>query len=52
MKLKTIILAARSVEDAEKLTVLLEVAEAAETMANSAKILADICLKGFEPSCF
>lgn len=46
---KQSLLAARSVEDAEKLTVLLEVAEAAETMANSAKDLADICLKGFEP---
>jgi uncharacterized protein with PhoU and TrkA domain len=46
---KQSLVASRSVEDAEKLTVLLEVAEAAETMANAAKDLADISLKGFEP---
>ncbi len=46
---KESLLAARSVEDAEKLTVLLEVAEAAESMANAAKDLADITLKGMEP---
>lgn len=46
---KESLLAARSVEDAEKLTVLLEVAEAAESIANAAKDLADITLKGMEP---
>lgn len=46
---KESLLAARSVEDAEKLTVLLEVAEAAESMANAAKDLADITLNGMEP---
>ena len=46
---KQSLLASRSVEDAEKLTVLLEVAEAAETIGNAAKDLADLSIKGFEP---
>jgi uncharacterized protein with PhoU and TrkA domain len=46
---KQSLLAARSVEDAEKLTTLLEIAEASETMANSAKDMADLVLKGFKP---
>ena len=46
---KQSLLASRSVEDAEKLTVLLEVAEAAETIGNAAKDLADLAIKGFEP---
>ena len=37
------------IEDAEKLTTLLEIAEAAESMGNAAKDLADLTLKGFEP---
>ncbi len=43
------LLAARSVEDAEKLTALLEVGEAAETIADSAKDIADLVLKGIKP---
>jgi len=46
---KESLLAARSVEDAEKLTALLEVGEAAETIANSAKDIADLVLKGIKP---
>jgi uncharacterized protein with PhoU and TrkA domain len=46
---KQSLLAARSVEDAERLTVLLEIAEAAESIANSAKDIADLVLKGFKP---
>lgn len=46
---KVSLLAARSVEDAEKLTALLEVGEAAETIANSAKDIADLVLKGIKP---
>lgn len=46
---KQSLVAARSVEDAEKLTTLLEIAEAAESMGNAAKDLADLALKGFEP---
>jgi uncharacterized protein with PhoU and TrkA domain len=46
---KQSLVAARSVEDAEKLTTLLEIAEAAESMGNAAKDLADLTLKGFEP---
>ncbi|MDR0911239.1 MAG: potassium channel family protein [Methanobrevibacter sp.] len=46
---KQSMLAARSVEDAEKLTVLLEIAEAAESIANSAKDIADLAIKGFKP---
>ena len=38
-----------TLEDAEKLTTLLEIAEAAESMGNAAKDLADLTLKGFEP---
>lgn len=43
------LLAARSKEDAEKLTALLEIAEAAESIANAAKDLADLVIKGFKP---
>ncbi|WP_409201101.1 potassium channel family protein [Methanobrevibacter sp. DSM 116169] len=43
------LVAARSVEDAEKLTALLEIAEAAESIANAAKDLADIVITGFKP---
>ena len=43
------LVAARSYEDAEKLTALLEIAEATETMANAAKDLADLVLTGFKP---
>ncbi|MDR1819190.1 MAG: potassium channel family protein [Methanobrevibacter sp.] len=43
------LIAARSQEDAEKLTVLLEIAEAAENIANSAKDIADLVLKGLKP---
>ena len=46
---KQSLVAARSVEDAEKLTALLEIAEAAESIANSAKDIADLVLKGFKP---
>ena len=46
---KQSLVAARSVEDAEKLTPLLEIAEAAESMGNAAKDLADLAIKGFEP---
>ncbi|RBQ22828.1 hypothetical protein ALNOE001_15290 [Candidatus Methanobinarius endosymbioticus] len=46
---KQSLVAARSVEDAEKLTALLEIAEAAESIANAAKDLADIVIKGIEP---
>ena len=46
---KQSLVAARSLEDAEKLTALLEIAEAAESMGNAAKDLADLTLKGFEP---
>lgn len=46
---KESLLAARSVEDAEKLTALLEVGEAAESIANSAKDIADLVLKGIKP---
>jgi uncharacterized protein with PhoU and TrkA domain len=43
------LVAARSYEDAEKLTALLEIAEATESMANAAKDLADLVLTGFKP---
>ncbi|MBE6505395.1 MAG: potassium channel family protein [Methanobrevibacter millerae] len=43
------LVAARSYEDAEKLTALLEIAEAAESMANAAKDLADLVIKGIKP---
>jgi uncharacterized protein with PhoU and TrkA domain len=43
------LMAARSREDAEMLTPLLEIAEAAETIANSAKDIADLVLKGLKP---
>ena len=43
------LVAARSYEDAEKLTALLEIAEATETMANAAKDLADLVIKGIKP---
>ncbi|GAA5819174.1 MAG: potassium channel family protein [Methanobrevibacter sp. CfCl-M3] len=43
------LIAARSQEDAEKLTVLLEIAEAAENIANSAKDIADLVIKGLKP---
>lgn len=46
---KESLVAARSYEDAEKLTALLEIAEAAESIANAAKDLADIVIKGFKP---
>lgn len=46
---KESLLAARSVEDAEKLTALLEVGEATETIADSAKDIADLVLKGMRP---
>jgi uncharacterized protein with PhoU and TrkA domain len=46
---KQSLVAARSVEDAEKLTALLEIAEAAESIANAAKDLADLVIKGFKP---
>lgn len=43
------LLAARTVEDAEKLTALLEVGEATETIADSAKDIADLVIKGIKP---
>ncbi|WP_288193018.1 potassium channel family protein [uncultured Methanobrevibacter sp.] len=43
------LLAARSKEDAEELTALLEIAEATESIANAAKDLADLVIKGFKP---
>ena len=46
---KESLVAARSYEDAEKLTALLEIAEATESMANAAKDLADLVLTGFKP---
>ncbi len=46
---KQSLVAARSVEDAEKLTALIEIAEAAESIANAAKDLADIVIKGIKP---
>lgn len=46
---KQSLVAARSIEDAEKLTALLEIAEAAESIANAAKDLADIVIKGIKP---
>lgn len=46
---KQSLVAARSLEDAEKLTALLEIAEAAESIANAAKDLAEIVIKGFKP---
>ena len=46
---KESLVAARSYEDAEKLTALIEIAEAAETMANAAKDLADLVITGFKP---
>ena len=46
---KESLVAARSYEDAEKLTALLEIAEAAESMANAAKDLADLVIKGIKP---
>jgi len=46
---KQCLVAARSMEDAEKLTALLEIAEAAESIANAAKDLAEIVIKGFKP---
>lgn len=42
------LVAARSIEDAEKLTALLEIAETAESIANAAKYLADIVIKGIK----
>ena len=46
---KQSMVAARSIEDAEKLTALLEIAEAAESIANAAKDLADIVITGIKP---
>jgi len=46
---KESLVAARSYEDAEKLTALLEIAEAAESIANTAKDLADLVITGFKP---
>ena len=46
---KESLVAARSYEDADKLTALLEIAEAAESMANAAKDLADLVIKGIKP---
>jgi uncharacterized protein with PhoU and TrkA domain len=46
---KESLVAARSYEDAEKLTALLEIAEAAESIANAAKDLADLVIIGFKP---
>ena len=46
---KESLVAARSYEDAEKLTALLEIAEAAESIANAAKDLADLVIKGIKP---
>jgi len=46
---KESLLAARTVEDAEKLTALLEVGEAAETIADSAKDIADLVLRDMRP---
>ena len=46
---KESLVAARTYEDAEKLTALLEIAEAAESMANAAKDLADLVIKGIKP---
>lgn len=46
---KESLLAARTVEDAEKLTALLEVGEATENIADSAKDIADLVLKGIKP---
>ena len=46
---KESLVAARSYEDAEKLTALIEIAEAAESMANAAKDLADLVITGFKP---
>lgn len=43
------LLAARSKDDAERLTALLEIAEAAESIANAAEDLADIVIKGIKP---
>ena len=45
---KESLVAARSYEDAEKLTALLEVAEAAESIANAAKDLADLVITVFK----
>ena len=46
---KESLVAARSYEDAEKLTALLEVAEAAESIANAAKDLADLVITALNP---
>ena len=46
---KQSLVAARSLEDAEKLTALLEIAEATESIANAAKDLADIVITGIKP---
>ncbi len=46
---KESLVAARTYEDAEKLTALLEIAEAAESIANAAKDLADLVIKGIKP---
>jgi uncharacterized protein with PhoU and TrkA domain len=43
------LIAAHSLDDAEKLTSLLEIAEATESIANSAKDMADLTLKGLKP---
>jgi uncharacterized protein with PhoU and TrkA domain len=43
------LIAAHSLEDAEKLTSLLEIAEATESIANSARDMADLVLKGWKP---
>ncbi|NPV65422.1 MAG: potassium channel family protein [Methanobacteriaceae archaeon] len=46
---KESLLAARSVEDAEELTALLEVGQAAENIADAAKDIAELVLKGIKP---
>ena len=46
---KESLVAARSYEDAEELTALLEIAEAAESIATAAQDLADLVITGFKP---
>ncbi len=46
---KESLLAARTVEDAERLTALLEVGEAAENIADSAKDIAELVLRDMRP---
>jgi len=46
---KESLLAARSVEDAEELTALLEVGQATENIADAAKDIAELVLKGIKP---